>query len=217
VKMAKTEVESDLLSRDQWRVADVKLSWSQSGWLGGVTSGSVDGAKGLPILSASQSHDPVLSRVNGDPDFSKITVDLHRVQPLTDDLSLSLSGVGQHAFNGLLAGEEFSLGGYQYGRGFDPAALSGDDGLGGTAELHYYPSFLGIDRLDTYLFYDRGAVWNHDIAKKYALRSAGLGLRVPIGDDVDFAVEGTRRLYGPAPSVLPDLNTRVFMSLMGRF
>ncbi len=216
-KMAKTEVESELLSHDQWRTVDVKLSWSQSGWLGGVTSGSVGGAKGLPVFFASQPHATELSRVDGDPDFAKITIDAHRVQPLTDELSLSLSAAGQRAFNGLLAGEEFALGGYVYGRGFDPAALAGDDGLGGTAELHYDPAFLGIDGLDSYLFYDRGAIWNHDIAKRSALRSAGLGVRIPLSPNVDVAVEAARRLYGPVPSVLPDLNTRLFLSLMGRF
>jgi len=216
-KSAKTEAFGSPIAFDQTRVADVKLSWSQSGWLDGVTSANIDVARGLPVMGASHPHDANLSRVNGDPNFTKITAELRRAQAIGRDLTLSLSGVGQHAYNSLLAGEQFALGGYQYGRGFDPAALTGDNGLGGTAELQYDPAFIGIDGLQSYIFYDRGLVWNRDEATRMTLSSAGLGFRVPVTSHVDIAVEAARRLHGPAPSVLPDLHTRVFLSLTGHF
>jgi hemolysin activation/secretion protein len=216
-KSAKTEALGNSLSFDQTRVADVKLSWSQSGWWDGVTSASIDAARGLPVLNASHKDGALLSRAKGDPDFTKLTAELRRAQSIGSELILSLSGTAQHAYNSLLAGEEFALGGYQYGRGFDPAALTGDNGLGGTAELQYEPRFIGIDGLQTYAFYDRGLVWNRDAAERTKLSSAGLGFRLPVTSNADIAFEAARRLYGPAPSVLPDQHTRLFLSLTGHF
>ena len=216
-KSAKTDSLGDTLTLDQWRVADIKLSWSQSGWLDGVTAGSLGVAKGLPMAGASHPHDADLSRSNGNPDFTKIVFDLRRVQPLWSDVSLTLAGAGQHSFNGLLAGEEFALGGLQFGRGFDPSALTGDDGLGGSVELHYDidTGLPYVETLKTYGFYDQGLVHNRDGGKTSTLSSAGFGLRAPLTANVDWGVEAARPLHGPNPTV-SDKPMRVFFSLQGR-
>jgi hemolysin activation/secretion protein len=70
-KTARTDILSQAATFDQTSVADVKLSASQSGWLDGVTAGSLDVAKGLSVLSASRPGAATLSRLNGDRQFTK--------------------------------------------------------------------------------------------------------------------------------------------------
>jgi hemolysin activation/secretion protein len=216
-KSAKTDMLASNVNLDQWRIADIKLSWSQSGWFDGITAGSLGLAKGLPMAGASHPHDLNLSRVNGDPDFTKAVFDIKRIQPLWSDVSLSLAGAGQHSFSGLLAGEEFSLGGYQFGRGFDPSALTGDDGLGGSLELHYdmRTGLPVAETLQTYGFYDQGMVWDHGGGKTATLSSVGVGLRSPLTPNVDISVEAARPLHGPNPTV-SDKPMRIFFSLQGK-
>jgi hemolysin activation/secretion protein len=216
-KTARTDILGQAATFDQTSVADVKLSASQSGWLDGVTAGSLGLAKGLSVLAASRPGAANLSRPNADPQFTKLEFDVRRVQPVTPELSLVLTGVGQRAFSSLLAGDQFALGGYQYGRGFDPAALTGDSGVGGSAELHYDIPVPLIDRLQTYGFYDYGWVWDHQSTKSSSLSSVGFGIRAPITSYVDITAEAAHRLHGPAPTVMPDEAARVLFSLQARW
>ncbi|MGV2482470.1 UNVERIFIED_CONTAM: ShlB/FhaC/HecB family hemolysin secretion/activation protein, partial [Salmonella enterica subsp. enterica serovar Weltevreden] len=71
----------------------------------------------------------------------------------------------QYAPNPLLSYEEYSIGNFTLGRGFDPGALTGDSGVGFPSEVRI-GSLIPRSRKDLALqpfgFFDLGVVWNRD-------------------------------------------------------
>ncbi len=145
------------------------------------------------------------SRANGETDFFKYNAKLTRIQPLFGSFSLLASASGQKSNDPLLASEEFTIGGAEFGSAYDSAEISGDSGVAARAELQYNQSnpedFLS--QYQVYTFYDHGKVWNiNPIAGTEngsdSLSSAGLGARFNIDDSVSGGVEGavplTRRV-----------------------
>ena len=155
-----------------------------------VTSTNIELSKGLSILGASDSNDTNLSRPDGDPTFTKLTADVSRLERLANSWALQTSIRGQMANAALLSAEEFGLGGAtNIGRGYDPSELVGDDGVSGSLELQWTPSYQLASWLTSYTvygFYDIGKVWNDDATspslEEQSLASVGLGFRTEIGN-----------------------------------
>jgi len=219
MKSAKTDMLDAAFSSDTWRVLDAKASWSQNGWLGGGTAATAGIARGVTMAGSSRKGNSGMSRDGADPAFTKITFDAKRVQPLRSEWSLLFGTVAQYACNKLLAGEEFTLGASQFGRGFDPSSLTGDHGVAGTLELHY-DTETGLPVAETaqvYGFYDQGVVWNRGGDESgMRLSSIGIGMRTTLTQAVSVGVEYAHALHGPNPTVTADPG-RVFVSLQGRF
>ena len=156
--------------------------------------------QGLPILDASPGGRLTnSSRPGGLTTFTKATADASRVQNLdvvTPGLNLLTAASGGWSFGqSLLAAEQFSVGGSEYGRGYDPGELSGDYGFSGKAELQYSfrPNFSAIPGLgyltngagflQIYNFFDYGLVWDQypgllgQNNRSRSLASTGVGLR----------------------------------------
>jgi hypothetical protein len=72
----------ETVTDDRIRVADLRLSWTESQWLDGQTAGSLGVVRGLPIAGASPRGAVDLSRTGADAEFTKLTFDLKRVQLL---------------------------------------------------------------------------------------------------------------------------------------
>lgn len=162
----------------------------------GINSMSVELSKGLNILGASESGDLRITRPNANPDAVKITSEVQRLQRINQDVNLLVAARGQLASNALLASEEFGVGGINYGRGFDPSEVVGDDGVAGKLELQWnqpYPASY-LDNYQLFSFFDAGRVWNKDATtsslKTDTLTSAGLGVRADFTADIKggFAV-----------------------------
>jgi len=100
------------------------------------------------------------------------------------------------------------VGDAQFGRGYDPAQLTGDYMVAAKAELHYEgtraPFILGIEYLageaglrylQFYQFFDFGAVWDRsprlrgEAGGNRSLTSAGAGLRAGIGSRFTASAE----------------------------
>jgi hemolysin activation/secretion protein len=212
---ADTHVLGSPYSHDEWRVADIALAYQNSRLFDGVNNATVDLAKGLDILGASKAGNADLSRPGGRPDFTKMTTQLRRVQTLDGPLSLSITGSGQYAFNTLLTSEEMSFGGPQIGRGYDPAAITADNGLGGAFELRYDldASDLYLDQAQLYTFYDTAKVWVHTgRIGENNLQSTGGGLRTVVFKDLSLAVELARTLLPVATSGNGKRDSRVFFN-----
>ena len=81
-----------------------------------------------------------------------------------------------------MIGEQIAFGGLPIGRGYDLGSLTGDHGLGGTAELRYtWPLRVSIvQTLQPYAFLDAARVWNvqHIGALGRSVDSTGGGIRV---------------------------------------
>jgi hemolysin activation/secretion protein len=101
-------------------------------------------------------------------------------------------GVGarlQHSDSSLLSFEEFSLGNYTVGRGYDPGIAIGDRGGGIQAELRYgsvfRPNSKGI-ATEAFIFFDHGWIANEPLGgapgEEERLTSIGGGLRMAIAD-----------------------------------
>ncbi len=140
--------------------------------------------QGLPILGASSNVDSfTTSRFGGRGTFTKLELTASRLQAILGPFSVMMTMSGQYALNPLLASEQYAFGGSIMGRGYDPAEIVGDRGLGGTLELRadFFPEKFFLANIEPYIFYDEGAIWNLKnvigVLKKQSIASAGGGIR----------------------------------------
>lgn len=155
---------------------------------------AVEFSQGLDVLGARPTGAPGLSVANGHSDFFKATVEMTRSQRLHDRFSVMVALSGQWAAAPLLSAEQMALGGGQYGRGYDPAEITGDHGIAGKVELRYTgPELPFVDDWQVYGFWDGGRVWLDSppagAAGARDLASAGLGLRSNLTDRAALSVE----------------------------
>ena len=138
-------------------------------------------------------------------------------------LTFALGARGQYAWKPLLSFEEFSVGNYTVGRGYDPGSLLGDRGWGTQAEVRLgsiIPKSAKDAAIEGYLFWDHAAVKNLDrlfvVAGSNKLDSAGSGVRVSwnrFALDAALAVPLTRvgiEDKRPGPRLLVSLTTRLW-------
>jgi hemolysin activation/secretion protein len=210
-----------LLFDDRLRVLRALVNYSINDGLGGANAFYGEASQGLIILGASRTGAANLSRSNGHPDFTKAAVTATRQQALGGNWSVQLGLAGQKAAEPLLTSEQFPLGGSRFGRAYDPAEVTGDDGLAGSLELRYGRS-LGnawFSSYQIYGFYDLGTVWNmavSDAARRQSLASLGGGVRITLMRGVMGAIELARPLTRtPAPE--GNKAVRIFGSLSASF
>ena len=148
----------------------------------------VGARQGLPILGASERDDPFLSRLDGDGTFSKLQFAYARIQMLNEVWSVRFAAAGQIASTALLASQEFNLGGSMFGRGYDTAELSGDNGIAGSFELRFDQRLSNelLGGLQFYGFIDGGAVRDFRAGDDFegSLASVGAGVRMFFRDDL---------------------------------
>lgn len=221
VQDARVDILDERLSHDQWRVADIAVSYARNDLLGGTFSSSLDLAQGLPILGATPDDSPELSRLNGKTDFTKLTGLIRYTRVLGGPVSLALAAQGQYSFDPLIAGEQITFGGSQIGRGYEPGAVTGDHGLGGSVELRYSARLpqLFVTALQPYLFYDAAQVWNIDEPSEfdYSIASGGAGIRLWFPYDIAAAVELARTLDAVPGSDSGHRTTKVLFNAAVRF
>lgn len=141
----------------------------------------------------------------------------------TPKIGFFLAVRGQSSGKPLLSFEEYAAGDYTIGRGYDPATLLGDRGIGVQAELRWgrlVPPGPRAIALQPFLFFDAAWVSNHDLIfpaiGPQRLASAGGGVRAVFGDrarleiilaaPLERAGLETRR---PDPRLLVTLTTRL--------
>lgn len=202
VQEAKVHILGIGLSHDKWRVADISLGYASRNLAGGTFNGTFDLAQGLPILGASPNHSPDLS-LAGRTNFTKAAWVARYARPIKGPVSLALTTTGQYSFEPLVTGEQILFGGTQIGRGYEPGAITGDSGAGGSFELRYdtHLNDLYIKNLEPYTFVDLAKVWNKSRPpsagiplENYSIASTGFGLRFWFPYSIYFAVEGARTL-----------------------
>lgn len=204
---------------DRIREARLGLTLEALDAWGGRNVLRVELTQGLPVLGASPNGRPAGgSRPGGLSTFTKGSADFSRLQ----DLSALAPGLGfLTAVSGggsfgqtLLASAQYALGGAQFGRGYDPAELTGDYLLAAKAELQYEAAqapfipgvaFLareaGLRYLQFYHFVDFGMVWNQPLAgltgadaRGRSLLSAGVGARAGISNHFTTSIEVSKPL-----------------------
>lgn len=166
----------------------------------GVAANTVDVelSHGLNLFGTSEKRDLNLTRARGNPQFTKVEMDVQRLQRITSSVNLLVGVRGQWANGALLSSEEFGVGGINLGRGYDPSEVVGDHGIAAKVEAQWkepikiQSSF--VDSYQLYSFYDVGTVWNDDattrLQKRDSIASVGVGVRMDLPYDVEagFAV-----------------------------
>ncbi len=225
----KSTTQGAPLSNDDLRVVRVSGTYDFVDEMLGVNLIRGTLSQGLPWLGASDSDDENLSRPEGSGTFTKLQIDLQRLQRLAPGLNILVVAQGQLASGALLASEEFGVGGTNVGRGYNNSEIIGDHGLAGKLELQYGESlenFLGfVNSYQVYGFYDAGIVWNIEqpdeatVAAQDTLHSVGAGVRMNLLDDLSLNLEIAHRLGGNDNNIenLGLANTRGYLSLIARF
>jgi hemolysin activation/secretion protein len=181
--------------------------------------------------------------------FTKVSGEVQRNQPIIAPFDGSMISVqalfaGQYSSSILPLAEKFYLGGYRLGRGYYSGQITGDSGWGASFELQLdLPPQEGVDLgLGTiglgflglgswtpsplrwtnqlYMFRDYGRTFeNLAIDPNRRISSWGGGLRLVVNDQVQFDVEGVRRLVlqPNGAAVAPLSETAVYFRTLVRF
>ncbi|MEO9670163.1 MAG: ShlB/FhaC/HecB family hemolysin secretion/activation protein [Marinomonas sp.] len=183
--------------------------------------------KGLDILGASPGCGvgfanclvpgaSIPSRLDGDPTGLVVrgeTMATFRATPL---FGVSAKARFQYSPDALLSYEQFSGGNYTIGRGYDPGAIIGDNGIGVQFEAFYgslVPATPDEAAVQPFIFLDIARVSLNNVANDFdRLTSGGAGMRMSIGRQAVLDV------IGAVPFVQTNLATnkgsaRVLMSL----
>ena len=198
------------LSRDRLRVAYLRLDGdlldtrvrAAPAWR---VNFSVEARQGLAILDASRRGSTAaggLSRANGDPTATVIRGNGFGELAVGKRFSVAASPRFQYAFSPLLSFEQFSGGNYTVGRGYDPGAIIGDDGIGLTLEarLARVTPFRSKNYVfQPFAFVDAAKVWSRGGGLDSDLVSAGGGVRAAVANrariDATLAVPLERTVF----------------------
>jgi hemolysin activation/secretion protein len=210
------------ISHDRWRVLDLDANYLNNDFLDGALGMSVDVAQGLPIFGATPDGSPNLSQIGARTDFTKLAGGARFTRPLDDGFSVSFATQGQYSFDPLVSGEQVTFGGTQIGRGYDPGAITGDRGIGGSVELRYDQrvSEPPLISLQPYVFYDAAQTWYiHPSASltDQSIASAGGGVRFWLEDGATLGVELARTLHAVPGSDAGKTATKVLIDASIRF
>jgi hemolysin activation/secretion protein len=158
---ADIDVLGNRVAHDKWRVLDINATYLVSNWLGGSWLGTAGIVQGIPGMGASANLSADLSRRGAYIDFTKLTGLLRYVGYLPNGFSVALTGQGQFSCVPLINGELISFGGVGIGRGYDPGAITGDSGVGGSAELRYDAPFANkyVLGVEPYAYVEAGQTW----------------------------------------------------------
>jgi hemolysin activation/secretion protein len=222
-KNFETEVLRESVARDRLRVLSAGVTAVSADRWHGLNNVSVTLFQGLgDVLDGLEDdNDPRASRAGAGGEFTRVTADVSRVQPLVGSASLFLRAAGQLASTRLVSPEQFVVGGQGSVRGYPLADLSGDSGYTGTLELRWNapgfadrPAFAGRrwgEVFQLFGFIDHGGVEIRAPAegqqRRQDITGGGGGLRFTVPDRLHLSIEIATPVDGPAPS---DKRTPVF-------
>ena len=126
-----------VLTSDRTTVGELSLSYLQSGWMRGVTQGTLSTYRGLGALGAFEKNTPKPSIIGFNPTFSKTVLTVTRLQGLPQQFSLQALAQIQRTKDKLLTGDQAVFGGSFIGRGYVGGAIAGDRGYGALLELRW--------------------------------------------------------------------------------
>jgi hemolysin activation/secretion protein len=170
-------------TEDRLRTLRFGLTFDLADAARGINLVDLELARGFEGLGSSEAGDPLLSRANGKPAFTKLGLYAARLQGLWPGWSLLAALTAQYTFDDLLAPELFSVGGEQFGRGYDPSEIVGDHGAAIKLELRYTFGGAGDSGgvgATLYGFYDAGSVRQRSpggLDAQQSLSSTGVGVR----------------------------------------
>ena len=214
------------VAHDKWRVLDVNATYLLSNWLGGSWLATAGIVQGVPGLGASDNLSANLSRKGAYIDFTKLTSLVRYVGYLPHGFSVALSGQGQFSFVPLINGELISFGGVGIGRGYDPGAITGDRGIGGSAELRYDAPFASkyVLGAQPYVYFEAGQTWYIQRGAAVdpslidqSIDSVGGGVRFSLPYNASLGLEVAQTLHAVTGSDAGKEATKFFVTTGVRF
>jgi len=138
-----------------------------------------------------------------------------------DDFGVLFAAQGQWSFNRLISGEQIAFGGTQIGRGYDPGAITGDRGIGGSLELRYNwrVAVEPLKLIQPFVFFDaaRAEYFKDPSLLNLSIESVGIGARFFLDHDVSLNVEFDRTLLPVPGSDAGKLANKVLVDVAVRF
>ena len=195
------------LRDERLRLLSVGARWSWRQDVATQYAASVEVVQGLDAFGSGLA---ALDLTN-DPrraDFTLSRMTFTRLARFRDQWSLRIDALSQQTAYALPYGERFKIGGDRLGRGFEVAAIAGDQGIGAKAELRRsLPSApAALRNASVYGFYDVGVAFKQDVPGRESAATAGFG----------FATQGSRvtgMVELAQPLTHPDVEGRKKLSL----
>lgn len=189
-------------------------------WLRAIAALQV--RKGVDVFGASKegviSSSGSPSRLFGNPQATVIKGEVEFNLKPGGPFQLDLSGFGQWADDPLLNLEEFSVGNFTRGRGYDPGSTGGDRAYGFTIEPRVRLPLPRFD-VEASAFYDWVHIQNLDqgtIDPKQTLRSVGGGLRFVLPQRLVLDVTYAHPLDKVQPNDTKKPSDRILVSLTAK-
>ncbi len=152
---SESKIMGEMNTRDKTRNLTLSLNYDISDIWGGTNQIIFNYVRGLDIAGASD-FSAISARPNAGAQFNKFNIFISRNQTLPKNFSLYLSAQGQTTDEQLFSYEQFSLGGSQFGRGYDGGVVSGDQGLAAAAELRWTYIYKEKYGIQPFTFVDWG-------------------------------------------------------------
>lgn len=188
IRNTETDILGEPFTEDRVRVVRAGATLDFVDRLNGINLLDVQVSRGLDVLNATQTRTPFQSRADAETDFVKVSASATRLQRVAPGVSILIDAAGQYTKDGLVASEEFAIGGNQFGRAFDPSEIAGDRAIAARTELRFDHT---LDRgwlknIQLYAFGDYGIVWNQSTNGYVStdLGSVGGGLRLTLSDRI---------------------------------
>lgn len=168
-------------------------------------------------LGGTRNGDPSASRLGAGADFTRVNLDLARVQEFHPQVLGILRGAVQVTDRPLFSAEQFALGGPDTVRGFPQAEVLGDQAYNTTAEIRWSPLPDEINLFQTVFFVDHGAIVRKrpqpGESGSESLTGAGFGFRVNweqtrVRLDLGFPLSPGENSRGLNPVIYGQLQTR---------
>ena len=213
-----------LLFKDKLRIFHARgnLEWLPDAVKYLTVTGDVELRQGIVGLNSSKAGDANLSRASGDPGAFEVranavarwTFGQREIYEQAGRPWIQVSGHIQHSDQSLLAYEQFQIGNFTVGRGFDPGAASGDSAYGVQVEAGAPIRFGPKDRrlaVEPYAFYDSARLENH-VGYSVGVSSFGLGARAWLPANFRLDAAFAEPLTAPFPGA-PKSGGRLLASI----
>jgi hemolysin activation/secretion protein len=175
--------------------------------------------KGVDALGASPAGSTRLTRSDADPEALVWRGETDLVVSTPSPLGARVRLRGQHTEDGLASYEEFGIGSYTIGRGYEPSVVAGDTGVAGAFELTWRlpDSSLGKS-LEGFVFTDMARIWNPGAAtlKRRDLTSYGAGIRGRVFDLFDAEIAYAKPAHQPVQGMTSQTDPKVLVNFAYR-
>ncbi|MBF0622287.1 MAG: ShlB/FhaC/HecB family hemolysin secretion/activation protein [Magnetococcales bacterium] len=215
---ASTEILNAPFQDDRVRSVHIGGVYDWADAMDGINLVALTVTQGIPSGSATKRGDTLSSRPESTPAFTRLNLEASRLQSLqsmVENLSFYTALAVQMADEPLYSSEEFSIGGREFGRGYNLGDIAGDRGLAVKAELQYTATLPKESSVQLYGFFDYGKIWNVDsvdrgtIRETDSLASSGAGLRFNLTKYVAIELEMAKPLT-KTPTTFDEKDPRYF-------